>query len=132
VVSSVVEQTDLAITAAATPDSVPQGQLLAFTFTVTNNGRIAATNVILATETPSQTTFQSMTAPGGWTTQTPSPGGTGIITASIPSIDAGTSAVFTVMVRVSPTATVASTITGVATIASESIDSNQGNNRAEA
>jgi uncharacterized repeat protein (TIGR01451 family) len=132
VVSTPITQTDLSIAASVVPKSVPQGQLLTFSFTVSNNGQIAATNVILNLETPSQTTFQSMAAPSVWTTQTPSVGGTGILRASIPSIDAGTSAVFTITVNVSSTATVASTITAEATITSETTDSNQGNNRASA
>jgi uncharacterized repeat protein (TIGR01451 family) len=123
---------DLAISMDAHPSTVEPGGDLAYTIIVTNNGPDAAENVILATQTPSLTTFQAMTVPTGWTAQEPSSGGTGTLTASIGRIDAGASAAFTVTVHVDSTVPAASTITCVATIASETADANQGNNQAEA
>ena len=129
VVSAPIENTDLAITATATPAPVTQGQLLTFALTVTNNGPIAATNVILSMNTPSQTTFQAMTVPSGWTTQTPSVGGTGNLSAAIGRLDVGATAVFTVTMRRQFPAPVAGTITGAARIASESVTRTQQTTR---
>ena len=131
-VPGAITETDLAIAASVTPASVPRGQLLTFDLTVSNLGQIAATNVIMTMETPSQTTFEALSAPGGWQTQTPDSGISDIIEASIPSIDAGATAHFIVTVRVNSDAPIGSTILGDATIACETIDTNQANNRANA
>jgi uncharacterized repeat protein (TIGR01451 family) len=132
IVSSPLEQTDLAIAMSVTPTTVPQGQTLAFTITVTNNGPVDASNVVMTTNTPSETTFQSLTAPSGWSTATPPVGGTGSLKASIASLAVGASAMFAVTVGVNSTTTAGSVITGIATAASGTPDSNPGNNRAQA
>jgi uncharacterized repeat protein (TIGR01451 family) len=130
-VAAPVEQTDLAIAVSVSPHSVPQGEALAFTITVTNNGPVDASNVVMAMNTPAETTFRSMTAPSGWTTATPAVSGTGRMTASLASLAVGTSASFTVDVRADSNATVGSTITGVAGVTSGTLDSNPANNTAQ-
>jgi uncharacterized repeat protein (TIGR01451 family) len=132
VISAAFEAADLALEAAASPPAVEPGQLLSFTFTATNHGRIAATNVNLSIDVPGQTSFQSLAAPAGWTVDTRSVEPFGIAIATIPSIGAGASAVFTLTVRVSTTAPGASVITARGRLESETVDPDESNNRAEA
>jgi uncharacterized repeat protein (TIGR01451 family) len=132
VVSSPVEDADLAINVTASPDPVGQGQLVKFTLTVTNNGQVAGGNVVLSMQTPDQTTFQSMTVPSGWIGHTPSVGESGLLLATIGDLDVGATAVFTVSARVSSAAPLASLITGLAKISCENDDSNLANNQAQA
>lgn len=75
-------QADLALTSTVTPSTVVQGGTLTFTQVVTNNGPNAATTAVLYEQTPTNTTFASMTAPTGWTCATPAAGGTGQVTCT--------------------------------------------------
>jgi uncharacterized repeat protein (TIGR01451 family) len=83
-------------------------------------------------QTPDQTTFQDMTLPNGWTRHTPSVGESGLLLATIDDLDVAATAMFTVTVRVSSTAPVAGTITGLARISCENDDSNPANNQSQA
>jgi uncharacterized repeat protein (TIGR01451 family) len=126
------DQCDLAIAVSPAPQSVAQGGLLTFTVTVVNNSAVAATNVGLNFNMPDATTFEAFTTPGGWTTQAPAVGTSGIIEAWTGQVDPGASIVFTIAVRVDATASVGSTITCSASVVSESIDANQADNTAQA
>ena len=73
----------------AAPMTVPAGQAVAYTITVTNNADtdtatfkptdddLPAANVSLTTAVPAHTVFQSLTVPAGWMCNTPAPGSTG-------------------------------------------------------
>ena len=124
--------TDLAIAMTASPAAVHRGENITFTITVSNLSPIVADNNILFMDLPTGTSFIAMTGPSGWTLQTPSEQSPEIMEASTPSISAGASAEFTVTVRVDLAATIGSTISGVAKIATETVDANNVNDTAQA
>ena len=114
-------QADLVAANLASPASVSAGSNITYTQSVTNNGpaAAAASNTFTQT-TPPNTTFQSITAPTGWTCVTPAAGATGTITCT----DSGTLAVngvanFTLVLQVNSTTpsgtNIADTVTANAT-----------------
>jgi len=114
-------QADLVAANLASPTSVSAGSNITYTQSVTNDGpaAAAASNTFTQT-TPPNTTFQSITAPTGWTCVTPAVGATGTITCT----DTGTLAVngvanFTLVLQVSSTTpsgtNIADTVTANAT-----------------
>jgi uncharacterized repeat protein (TIGR01451 family) len=96
----VTAASELSVSKSDAPDPVSPGDNLVYTITVSNNGFLAAPLVQLTDVIPANTTFVSFTAPAGWTTATPPVGGTGIVSATIPSLPGLTSAVFTLVVKV--------------------------------
>jgi uncharacterized repeat protein (TIGR01451 family) len=124
--TSVVTRADLSVTKTDLPEPVVAGTNLTYTVVVTNNGPSAAAAVQLSEAVPANATFVSLTAPAGWTSVAPAPGGTGAITASIPSLAAGASATFTLVVAVNSAAT--GTISNTATVSSNTTDLNAANN----
>ena len=116
------------------------GEDLTYTLTVTNAGPGIAAQVKLEDATPLNTTFVSATAPAGWTITAPNQGGTGPITfekSQVPlDIQAFLSVLrnvstlrdvfadppmFTIVVRVNPTAPVGTPIKNKATLTSPAI-----------
>jgi len=97
---------DLSTTMSAAPMTVPAGQAVAYTITVTNNvdtdtasftpkdDDLPAANVALSTAVPAHTVFQSLTVPAGWTCNQPAVGGSGPVQCTNPSLPAGASATF--------------------------------------
>jgi uncharacterized delta-60 repeat protein/uncharacterized repeat protein (TIGR01451 family) len=71
--------TDLAVTGSANRTSVTPGQSVGYTFDVVNNGPSIAGNVTFTLNLPANTTFQSLTAPAGWSCTSPAIGGTGAV-----------------------------------------------------
>jgi uncharacterized repeat protein (TIGR01451 family) len=118
---------DLSVTKTDSPDPVTAGSNISYTLTVRNAGPCNAQAVTLADVVPVGTTFVSFTAPAGWTTSTPAPGGTGTVTATIPTFADGASAVFTLVVNVNA-ALPAGTITNTATVTSSTSDPKAANN----
>jgi uncharacterized repeat protein (TIGR01451 family) len=124
-----VEAVDLAVTKTDSPDAVAAGSLLTYSITVVNNAlTTAAENIELSDMIPAGTTFVSFTAPAGWTSMTPPVGGTGAVTATIPSLAAGASATFTLAVQVDSDVADGSTLTNTASVANDVTDSNPANN----
>jgi uncharacterized repeat protein (TIGR01451 family) len=119
-------QADLSIRKSASPDPVAPGANLTYLIEVSNAGPDAAVAVTVADTIPSGTTFVSLASPAGWTCLTP----TGAISCTIPTLGAGASAYFTLVVNV--TAGDGATITNTATVASTTTDLNLGNNTATA
>jgi len=91
--------TDLSIVKTDSPDPAFAGANLTYGISVTNNGPVAAANVVMNDPLPSGTTLQSITAPSGWTCTTPSVGSNGTVSCTNPSLAVGT-ANFTLVVRV--------------------------------
>jgi len=120
---------NLSITKSDAPDRVAVGNDITYTITVTNAGLDAAASAVFSDTVPANTTFRSITTPGGWTCGTvPSVGGTGSISCSNPSFAAG-SAIFTLVVRVNPSVTDGTTITnGTASVTSSTFDPDLTNN----
>ncbi|MGN6186873.1 MAG: IPTL-CTERM sorting domain-containing protein [Thermoanaerobaculia bacterium] len=117
---------NLAVTNTDSPDPVAQGGTITYTQTVTNNGPDAATNASFTTATGAGTTFQSFTAPGGWSCTTPAVGATGSITCTNASFANAGVAVFTLVVNVTGTGSISNT----ASISSSTYDPNVANNTA--
>ena len=115
---------------SASPNPVAPGGSLLYSITVTNNGSDPATGVTLSDILPAGTTFQSLSAPSGWTTTTPAVGATGTASATIASLAAGGSASFSLVVQVDPSAANGSSIEDTASVASTSTDPDSSNNSA--
>ena len=113
---------------SSSPATVRAGDNLACNFTVANSGPDTASNITFTFVVPANTTFQILDAPDGWTKLTPDVGGTGSIISSVSQLPSGTSASFTIAVRVSPAAADGVIITSVATVSSPTFDLNQGDN----
>ena len=119
-------EADLSVTKIDLAEPVQAGTNQTYTIVVTNNGPSAAANVLLSEAVPANATFVSLTAPAGWSPSTPTVGGTGNITATIPTLAAGASATFTLVVGVNASAT--GSISNTATVSSATTDLNAANN----
>ncbi len=128
--TTVSNQANLAVTQTPSSNSVAAGNNLTYTITVINNGTSAAQSVALTDTVPANTTFGSFTAPSGWTSTTPSVGGTGGITSTFASLAPGASATFTLVVHVNAGTTRGSAIANTAAASTTTSDSNTANNSA--
>jgi uncharacterized repeat protein (TIGR01451 family) len=122
---------NFSIEADGQPNPVDAGTDLTYMMGIFNAGPDTATNVVLSTAVPANTTFQSLEAPAGWTCSTPAVGGTGTITCTIPSLANSGSGDFTLVVRVNPAAADGSVIHLIATISSNTPDPDTSNNTAD-
>ncbi|HEX3820228.1 MAG TPA: C25 family cysteine peptidase [Candidatus Sulfotelmatobacter sp.] len=120
-------QADLALSTVATPSPVLAGNDITYTQTVKNNGPAAAAGATFTEVTPTNTTFQSISAPAGWTCTAPAIGATGTITCSDPSLASGASANILVVVKVPSTVT-ASSITAASSVSATTTDPLSSNN----
>jgi uncharacterized repeat protein (TIGR01451 family) len=109
------------------PEMVTPGTDATYVITVTNAGPATATSVTLTDMLPANTTFLSETQNSGpaFFCVTPAVGANGTVTCTIPTLAAGVSAEFTIVVRVS--AQTGSTVANTATVSSPS-DPTPGNN----
>jgi uncharacterized repeat protein (TIGR01451 family) len=123
---------DLVVSKTDAPDPVSAGSTITYTITLTNSGGAAAASVSLTDVVPSNTTFASFTAPGGWTPSTPSVGGTGTVSATNPSLAAGGTATFTLVVTVGAGVAGGTVITNTASATTSSTETSTGNNSATA
>jgi endo-1,4-beta-xylanase len=134
---------DLATTMTAAPMTVPAGQAVAYTITVTNRADtdtetfkptdddLPAANVSLATAVPAHMVFGSLTVPAGWTCSQPAAGGTGPVQCTIASLPAGATATFTLTALLSDCSTPNATgITASANVTSTTSDPNPAPNNA--
>jgi endo-1,4-beta-xylanase len=122
---------DLSAALAAAPATVPAGQGVAYTITVTNNADhdtqsyqpsdddLPAASVAMTMAIPSHTGFQSVTAPAGWTCTTPPVGGSGQVRCTAAQLAVGASAQLALAVAVNDCATT----NGTAVVASASVTS---------
>jgi uncharacterized repeat protein (TIGR01451 family) len=91
---------DLGVTGKTSTVAVT-GNKLTYTFTVTNHGKTAQSNVTVADVLPPGTTLVSWsTTASGWTLHGPAAGQTGTASATIASLAAGASATFTLVLNV--------------------------------
>jgi uncharacterized repeat protein (TIGR01451 family) len=113
--------------AAVSPDTD-----ITYTVTVTNAGPSDAAGVSLSDTLPANTTFVSATQTDGPTFAcTPPPvGGTGTLTCTIATLDAGATATFSLVLHVDPATPVGSTIANTATVSSTTPDPNGANGSA--
>jgi endo-1,4-beta-xylanase len=137
---------DLSTTLTAAPTTVPAGQAVAYTVTVTNNADqnqpsfaptdddLPAANVTMTMPIPAHTGFASLAVPAGWSCSTPSVGSSGAISCTIASLAVGASGQFGLTVTQNDCAQPnAATIVASATVTSTTADPNPAaNNTASA
>src|SRR5262249_37126846 len=127
---------DIAVTNSGTPNPVlagpGPGNIITYTQVVTNNGPLDALNAVFNEAIPANTTFQSITVPGGsgWNCNTPAVGGTGAISCSNPDFASGASTTFTVTVAVNTGVAAGTVITDVVNAGSGTVDPLLSNNSA--
>jgi uncharacterized repeat protein (TIGR01451 family) len=126
-----VASADVSVTKVDTPDPVAAGSNITYTITANNAGPDAASTAALSDTLPAGTTFVSLASPAGWTCTTPAVGATGTVSCTNPSMALG-NAVFTLVVKVSSTATPATVISNTATVSSATTDPTTGNESATA
>lgn len=117
---------DLAATVTGPGVAGPDSQV-SFNFSVRNNGPARAENVIVRnTLTSGATTFVAIAAPGGWSCNVPAVGASADnLSCSASGLDSGGLAQFTLVIRVSPSAT--GTITETVRASSSTSDRNFAN-----
>jgi hypothetical protein len=91
------------VTGAAAPAAIP-GDNLAYTLTYRNGSASAETGVVLCFDTPQDTTFQSLNAPG-LAAVPPLVGMPGTVICTLTNLDSGACGAFTVTVNINPGAT---------------------------
>jgi uncharacterized repeat protein (TIGR01451 family) len=123
---------DLSVTKTAAPSQVQAGGLITYTITVRNLGPDNAVNVTLNEGTPANTTFRSLSVPNGWNCSTPAPGGEGTIQCTNPLLSPGTTAVFTLVVRLNASTANGTLIKNTVKVANSTADLNLANDFATA
>ena len=122
---------DLSVSNTETPNPVSPGGAISYSQTVTNIGPLDAVNAVFSEAIPANTTFQSITAPAGWTcNSTASILATGTITCTDANFASRLFGTFTVSVTVKAGTTFGTQIVDTANITSATNDSNLANNSA--
>jgi uncharacterized repeat protein (TIGR01451 family) len=103
---------------------------ITYTITVTNSGPTDAASVVLSDPVPTNTTFVSLTQNTGATfaCSTPTAGGTGTVSCTIPSLAVSATATFTLVVNVNSDVVAGTTISNTASVSSTTSDPNLANN----
>jgi uncharacterized repeat protein (TIGR01451 family) len=91
---------DLAAGLSAQPSAASPGSLVTYTATASNAGPDTAASPRVSMGVPDGTTFESVSAPAGWTCVKPSPSGSSSVSCTGPNLDVGTTATITIVVRV--------------------------------
>ena len=128
--TTVLTSADLAVTITDSPDPVEPGQNITYAVQVTNNGPSTAAGASMTFAIPTNTNFQSITPPPGWTCTTPAVGGTGTITCTNPSVANGAFADFGIVVQVNPATVPGTIISATANVTTTTTDSVPSNNSA--
>ena len=113
------------------PDPVPAGTALVYTVTASNEGPDDAANVVMSDPLPAGTTFQSVSAPGGWNCSVPAVGAGGTVVCSNATFAVG-GAVFAITVNVGAAVTNGTVLTNTASISSTTPDPHPGDESASA
>jgi uncharacterized repeat protein (TIGR01451 family) len=119
-IDALTPQTNLVLTNTG-PSLVAAGSQATYTLSLSNAGPSPAQTVTLTDALPQGTTFVSVTAPSPFICSAPSPGTTGVVSCSAPTLAGGASATFTVAVQVNATVL---TIQNAAVAASSTTDTN--------
>ena len=128
--TTISRSADLAITMSDSPDPVNATQNVTYTIDVTQNGPSDASTVSVNDTLPANTTFVSVTTPGGWSASTPVVGAAGTITFSKSTFASGQTAQFVIVAKVDLNAPNDSTLTNTALVAATETDPTPGNNSA--
>jgi uncharacterized repeat protein (TIGR01451 family) len=125
----VVAVSDLVVSKTDAPDPVTAGTNLTYTVGVTNNGPSTATNVVIADVLPAQVTLVSITPPAGVACNSGVPGDPAQpLTCNVGNLANGGSASITIVVNVKSDVPVGTILTNGASVSSNSVDSNTGDN----
>jgi uncharacterized repeat protein (TIGR01451 family) len=119
---------DLGITKTPSTSSPVAGSTVTYTIKVTNSTYDAATNVVMADDLPSSTTFQSISTPAGWTCSTPSIGSGGTISCATPSLPTVSSATISATLNVSCSVLNGALRSNTAIVGSSTFDPDTSNN----
>lgn len=125
------QNADLSILKSDSPDPVPAGTNLTYTITVNNEGPDAAQFVSMEDSLPPETTFVSLSAPGGWSCEPPTVDNGGDVSCSINSFAVG-SPQFILTVMVNAAVVAGTVLSNTATVSSETADPNPGSESATA
>lgn len=117
----VTTSANLELVSLTAPTTLNAGQNLQSVATVRNNGPSYAINTSVTLPLDADTTFVSLSAPGGWTCATPAVGSTGTATCNRASFVL-TTVQFTLTVKVNPGVADGETVTSSATVASQTDD----------
>jgi len=121
-------QADIALTTTPSPAGVYAGNSITYTQTITNNGPASSTGVQFTEPTPTNTTFESVLAPSGWTCTTPAVGSTGnVVCTDTASLASGGAADIVVVVNV-PANTAGGSITANSSVTATTSDPTLSNN----
>jgi len=118
---------DLSVGKDDSPDPVAAGTDLTYTVPVTNGGPDIGHNVTFEDHLPPGAEFKSLSAPAGWTCDTPAVGSAGSITCSVQSMPVGT-ATFTITVHVPFGTAGGATLTNSVQVVGAVIDGTAANN----
>lgn len=121
---------DLSVTNSGSPAAVAPGATITYTQSVKNNSTLDAVNAVFTEVVPTNTTFQSISAPSGWSCTTPAVNGTGTITCTAPLVSGGATANFSVVVAVTNSTPTGTQISDTDSVTSGSFDPNLSNNSA--
>ncbi|HKO03094.1 MAG TPA: hypothetical protein VJW51_00005, partial [Candidatus Acidoferrales bacterium] len=123
---------DLSVTETVAPSVVAAGGTITYTITFKNTGATAAATTELFMITPANTTFASITRPGGWGGAAPAVGAAGNITGTIASFPGNTTVTFTIAVTVNAGVAAGTQILQNVNGTSNTTDPNGQNNSASA
>ncbi len=123
--TTVGKGTDLSITKTDDADPVQPGGQIVYTLTADNNGPDAAQGALVSDQLPAGASYVRSTAPSGWTT---SQSGQTVTFIKSSDFASAAQAVFTITVNV--TAADGDELDNVASISSNTPETNSGNNRA--
>ncbi len=123
---------DLSVTASHSPEPVEAGALLMYSVVIYNAGPDAALDAEMIALPPATTTFQAITGPiaqGSWSCTVPAVGRKGKVSCTTKCFAPGTSAAFTITVRVDPCLGSANLV-GTMASSSTTVDPNLANDTA--
>jgi endo-1,4-beta-xylanase len=121
---------DVAAASNSNPSTVVSGHDASYNITVSDITRDPATGLSMVTPVPANTVFRSLAAPPGWTCSTPAVDSGGTVTCTNPSLAAGESASFLLVVRVDCEVADGTIIAGTSTVSTSSADPWAPNNSA--
>lgn len=96
----VTPDANLVISATDSPDPVANGNNVTFDVTIENAGPDAATNAVVTLSPHPSLVFQSLTAPAGWTCNTPAVGAAGIVQCFMNPLPSGATGSFQLVTKV--------------------------------
>ena len=133
VTTNAVTRADVAISKTG-PSAPIAGTDVTYSIIATNNGPSVASNVSVADTIPAGTTFQSLTAPAGWTCAKPAAGTPGPVGVSCTTstLQPAASATFTMTLRLGASAASGGDLCNTATVTNATQDPIAANNSSRA